>query len=85
MARRNGGIGTWIVALLIFVIVFWVVVEHFANPYTPPQQILTQFFDGLWDQFIAAFISVFGLTFTALLIAIMASVLYVHSKNKGRW
>ena len=86
MARRNSGIGIGgaIVAILIFVSVFWLVYEHFANPYTPPQQILTQFFDGLWGQFIAAFISIFGLSLTAVLIAFIAVAFYLHSKSKRR-
>ncbi len=87
MARRNNGngIGRGIVAILIFGAVFWLMYEHFANPYTPPQQILSQYFDGLWAEFIAFLISVVGLTLTALLIAGIASGLYLHSKSKRRW
>ncbi|MCL6090328.1 MAG: hypothetical protein M1393_04735 [Candidatus Thermoplasmatota archaeon] len=87
MARRNSGIGIggWIIGLLIFGGVFWLVYEHFANPYTPPQQILSQYFAGIWAQFIGALISVVGLTLTALLIAGIAAGAYLHSKSKRRW
>jgi Fe2+ transport system protein B len=87
MARRNGnvGVGGGIAALLIFFVVFWLVYEHFANPYTPPQQILTQYFDGLWAQFVGELISVVGITLTAIIIAIVAAGIYLHSKSKRRW
>jgi hypothetical protein len=84
MARRNDGVGIggWIIAFLIFIGVFWVLYEHFVNPYTPPQQILTRYFDGLWAQFIASLISEVGLSFSALIIALLAAMLYLHSKSK---
>ena len=87
MARRHNGIGIGgvIVGFLIFGGVFWLVIEHFANPYTPPQQILSKYFDLLWAEFIASLISVLGLTLTALFIAGIASGLYLHSKSKRRW
>ena len=84
MARRNGGVGIGggIIAFLIFIGVFWLVYEHFINPYTPPQQILIRYFDGLWAQFIASLISKVGIGFSALIIAFFVAAYYLHSKSK---
>ena len=86
MAKKKSGIGIGgvIFVLLIFGAVVWVLSENYVNPYTPPQQILSQFFDGLWDKFIAALISILGFTLTVLLIAFIAVAFYLHSKSKRR-
>ena len=85
MARRNNSTGGGIVALIIFVVVFLLVYNHFVNPYTSPQQILSQYFESIWSKVIASLISVVGLTWTAIFIAVIVSVLYLNSRKKGRW
>lgn len=82
MARRNTGIGNWIVGFFIFIGVFWVLYEHFVDPYTPPQKILLQYIDGLWAQFIGTLISTVGFTVTILFISVIVAGAYINSKSK---
>ena len=84
MARRNNSIGGVFVAFIIFVVVFLLVYKRFVNPYTSPQQILSQYFEIQWSEFISSLISTVGLPLTAIFIAMIVAGLYLYSKNKGK-
>ena len=72
MSRRREKEGGGLFAVIVALIVFYMVYEHEANPYSNPVSIFQNFLLGIWDSIIAFLIHQFGFFVAALLIAVVA-------------
>ena len=74
--------GTSIFAAIVVILVFFLIYYGIVNPYTNPTEILQQFFNEIWGGFISTMLSIFGLFFTAVIIALVAGGLVLKSKSQ---